>query len=88
MKNLSLIIPIFGLLALAYTFWKSAWVAKQDAGTDEMKRIADAIADHSRLMPKFICSVADSRHTMHDPLSGLRCVTVPAIWQLSHSGCE
>lgn len=45
MKNLSYIIPIFGLLALAYTFWKSAWVARQDAGTDRMKKIAHSIQD-------------------------------------------
>ncbi len=44
MKTLSLLIPAFGLLALAYTFWRSAWVARQDPGTEKMQRIADAIA--------------------------------------------
>ncbi len=39
------IIPLFGLLALLYTFWKSAWVAKQDAGTDKMKKISQHIAE-------------------------------------------
>jgi K(+)-stimulated pyrophosphate-energized sodium pump len=43
-KTLILIIPAFGLLALAYTFWRSAWVARQDPGTEKMQRIADAIA--------------------------------------------
>lgn len=38
-------IPVFGVLALLYTFWKSAWVTKQDAGTDKMKLIGDAISD-------------------------------------------
>ncbi len=39
------IIPLFGVLALLYTFWKSAWVAKQDAGTDKMKKISQYIAE-------------------------------------------
>ncbi len=39
------IIPLFGLLALVYTFWKSAWVARQDAGTDKMKKISSHIAE-------------------------------------------
>jgi K(+)-stimulated pyrophosphate-energized sodium pump len=38
------IIPVFGVLAILYTFWKSSWVNKQDAGTDKMKKIAEAIA--------------------------------------------
>ena len=34
-----------GLVALAYTFWKSAWVSKQEVGTERMGRIAEDIAD-------------------------------------------
>jgi K(+)-stimulated pyrophosphate-energized sodium pump len=45
MKTLALLIPVFGLMALAYTFWRSAWVARQDPGTEKMRRIADAIAE-------------------------------------------
>jgi K(+)-stimulated pyrophosphate-energized sodium pump len=44
MKTLIYLIPVFGLLALAYTFWRSAWVARQDPGNEKMQRIADAIA--------------------------------------------
>lgn len=44
MSNLTLLIPVFGLLALVYTFWRAAWVARQDPGTEKMQRIADAIA--------------------------------------------
>ncbi|MGK0187808.1 MAG: K(+)-stimulated pyrophosphate-energized sodium pump [Verrucomicrobiales bacterium] len=36
-------IPAFGLLALGYTYWKSAWVSRQDAGNDKMQRIAASI---------------------------------------------
>ena len=45
MNTILIIIPLFGLLALGFTFWRSAWVAKQDPGTDTMKKIADNIAD-------------------------------------------
>ncbi len=38
-------IPIFGILALAYTYWKSKWVANQDAGNPKMQRIAASIAE-------------------------------------------
>jgi K(+)-stimulated pyrophosphate-energized sodium pump len=44
MKILFYLIPVFGLLALAYTFWRAAWVARQDPGNEKMQRIADAIA--------------------------------------------
>jgi Na+/H+-translocating membrane pyrophosphatase len=33
-------IPILGIIALIFTFIKSAWVTKQDPGTDRMVRIA------------------------------------------------
>jgi len=45
MQNLIYIIPLFGLVALIYTFIKFAWVGKQDAGNEKMKTIAKAIAD-------------------------------------------
>jgi len=38
-------IPVFGLVALLYTFWKSSWVGKQEVGTEKMGRIAKNIAD-------------------------------------------
>ena len=38
-------LPAFGVLALFFVFIKSAWVSKQDQGTDKMKRIAQNIAD-------------------------------------------
>lgn len=44
MKTLGMLIPLFGVLALAYTFWRAAWVARQDPGDEKMGRIADAIA--------------------------------------------
>lgn len=44
-KTLIYLIPVFGILGLIYTFWKSAWVARQDAGTDKMKKIAGHISE-------------------------------------------
>lgn len=45
MQTIMYIVPIFGILGLLYTFYKSAWVAKQDAGTDKMKKIAGHISE-------------------------------------------
>jgi len=44
-QNLIYVIPVFGLLALLYTFWKSGWVSKQEVGTEKMSKIAKHIAD-------------------------------------------
>ena len=45
MQNLLYVLPMFGVMGLLYVVWKSAWVAKQDAGTDKMKKIAGHIAE-------------------------------------------
>ncbi|MBT3647623.1 MAG: sodium-translocating pyrophosphatase [Flavobacteriales bacterium] len=44
MDNLIYAIPAFGVLALLYVAWKSAWVSKQEVGTEKMARIAENIA--------------------------------------------
>ena len=44
-ENLIYIIPILGALGLLYTFIKSAWVGKQEVGTEKMAKIAKNIAD-------------------------------------------
>ena len=38
-------LPLFGVLALGFVFWKNAWVSKQEEGTEKMSRIAKNIAD-------------------------------------------
>jgi K(+)-stimulated pyrophosphate-energized sodium pump len=45
MEILIYTIPVFGVIALIYTFIQSSWVAKQDAGDDNMKTIAGYIAE-------------------------------------------
>lgn len=45
MENLVYILPVFGVLALIYTFINFNWVNKQSAGNEKMQGIAKAIAD-------------------------------------------
>jgi K(+)-stimulated pyrophosphate-energized sodium pump len=46
-ENILYFLPVLGILGLLFVLWKSAWVTKQDAGTDKMKRIASHIAEGS-----------------------------------------
>ena len=41
--NYAIAVPIVGLAALAFGMMKASWVKKQEAGTDEMKQIANEI---------------------------------------------
>jgi K(+)-stimulated pyrophosphate-energized sodium pump len=43
--NLFVLVPIFGVVALLYTFIQSSWVSKQNAGNEKMKIISGHIAD-------------------------------------------
>lgn len=45
MSNITYLVPALGLVGLLVMFFKRGWVVRQDAGTPEMKAIADAIAD-------------------------------------------
>ena len=66
MQSIIYIIPVAGLIGLAYTFWKSSWVSKQDAGTDKMKAIANHISEGAmaflkaeyRVLSIFVVAVA------------------------------
>jgi K(+)-stimulated pyrophosphate-energized sodium pump len=44
-STLTMLIPVFGVIALLYTFWKSSWVSKQEVGSEKMARIAKNISD-------------------------------------------
>ncbi len=44
-QNLIYVVPAFGVLAILYVLWRSAWVSKQDAGTERMQRIAKAVSE-------------------------------------------
>ncbi|WP_346985427.1 sodium-translocating pyrophosphatase [Chryseobacterium sp. POE27] len=43
--DLFVLVPIFGIVALLYTFFQSNWVSKQNAGNEKMKIISGHIAD-------------------------------------------
>ncbi|MES2477502.1 MAG: sodium-translocating pyrophosphatase [Bacteroidota bacterium] len=45
MDKLFYLVPVFGVVALLYTFIKSAWVTKQPSGNARMTEIAGYIAD-------------------------------------------
>ena len=38
-------VPVAGVLALVYAFWRAAWIRGQDAGTERMKEIASRIQE-------------------------------------------
>jgi len=43
MENIVYILPLFGVVSLLYVAWKSAWVNKQEVGTEKMAKIAGHI---------------------------------------------
>jgi K(+)-stimulated pyrophosphate-energized sodium pump len=66
MNDIFYFIPLFGLLALIYTFWRTKWVSKKDAGTEKMKKIAGHIQEGAmaflkaeyKILSVFVISVA------------------------------
>jgi K(+)-stimulated pyrophosphate-energized sodium pump len=65
-QTITLAIPVLGVLALLYTFWRSAWVSNQEVGTEKMGRIAANIAEGAmaflkaeyRILSIFVVAVA------------------------------
>ncbi|MGE0772920.1 MAG: sodium-translocating pyrophosphatase [Cyclobacteriaceae bacterium] len=66
MQSVFYVLPLFGVMGLLYVLWKSAWVARQDAGSDKMKKIAGHIAEGAmaflkaeyRVLAVFVAAVA------------------------------
>ncbi len=44
MESLLYILPLSGVIALLFVFWRTAWVKKQEVGTETMAKIAHNIA--------------------------------------------
>jgi len=44
MSELMIWVPVVGIVALAFAFWKTGWINKQDEGSDAMKAIGEHIA--------------------------------------------
>lgn len=65
-QTLTFLIPIFGIIGLLFTFWKSSWVTKQEVGTPRMANIAKSISDGAmaflraeyRVLSVFVLAVA------------------------------
>ncbi|MEM1216547.1 MAG: sodium-translocating pyrophosphatase [Bacteroidota bacterium] len=59
-------VPVFGVLALLFMAWRSAWVSKQEEGTERMSRIAHNISEGAmaflkaeyRVLAIFVVAVA------------------------------
>jgi K(+)-stimulated pyrophosphate-energized sodium pump len=45
MDSIIYLVPAFGLVGLAYTFWKFQWVSKQETGDANMVKLSGYIAD-------------------------------------------
>jgi K(+)-stimulated pyrophosphate-energized sodium pump len=45
MSSIAYLVPLFGLIGLAYTWWRFSWVSNQPAGDDNMQRLSGYIAD-------------------------------------------
>jgi len=45
MNSIVYLVPAFGMVGLLYTAWKFNWVARQDAGDENMQRLSGYIAD-------------------------------------------
>ena len=43
MENIVFILPLFGVLALIFVFYKSSWVSRQEVGTERMAKISKNI---------------------------------------------
>ncbi len=75
MNSITYAIPVFGVLALLYTFWRSAWITRQDPGSEKMKNIAAAISEGAmsflraeyRVLAIFVASVAILLAVTADP---------------------
>jgi len=60
------LVPVLGVVALIYSFIKTRWISKQDAGTDKMKKIASFINEGAlaflkaeyKILSIFIVSIA------------------------------
>lgn len=65
-QTITFAIPVFGVLALVYMAWRSAWVGKQDVGNERMAGIAKSIAEGAmaflkaeyRILAIFVVAVA------------------------------
>jgi K(+)-stimulated pyrophosphate-energized sodium pump len=78
------IIPVFGVLALLYTWIKSSQISRKDAGTDKMKKIAGHISEGAmaflkaeyKVLAIFVVSVAILLAVSADPVDSSPIIAV------------
>ena len=66
MSEMMIWVPVSGFVALAFAFWKTGWINKQDEGSDKVKAIGKHISDGAmaflkaeyRVLAIFIVAVA------------------------------
>lgn len=66
MEQIVFFLPIAGIIGILFMLWKSAWVSKQEVGTEKMAAIAKHIADGAmaflkaeyRILAVFVLAVA------------------------------
>ncbi len=44
MSDMMMWVPLFGVVALLFAFWRTSWISKQDEGSDTMKKIGKHIS--------------------------------------------
>ena len=87
MPSFFYIIPLFGVIALLFTFFKSAWINKKDPGTDKMKKIASHISEGAmaflkseyKILSIFVVCVAILLAVSADPTDSSPLVAVSFI---------
>ncbi len=66
MSDMMIWVPVMGVVALAYSFWRTGWISKQDEGSEKMQVIGKHISDGAmaflkaeyRVLAIFIIAVA------------------------------
>ncbi len=66
MSDMMIWVPVMGFVALAYSFWRTSWISKQDEGSEKMITIGKHISDGAmaflkaeyRVLAIFIIAVA------------------------------
>ncbi|MBE0528205.1 MAG: sodium/proton-translocating pyrophosphatase, partial [Thermoleophilia bacterium] len=87
MPSFFYIIPLFGVIALLFTFFKSAWINKKDPGTDKMKKIASHISEGAmaflkseyKILSIFVVCVAILLAVSADPTDSSPLIAVSFI---------
>lgn len=88
------LIPVAGVIALLYTFFKSKWVSKQEIGTERMERISKSISSGAmaflnaeyKVLSVFVLVVAVLLALSADPVTSSWMVSISFIMGAFCSG--